>query len=93
MYRKLDGKDSIPGLVKAMTLEEKASLITGASPFFTRGLEQYGIPPALLLDGGTGVNNMQLLMDFLPKAWAQVQGPATGDSQADANAAIWEIFA
>lgn len=90
MYRKLDGKDSIPGLVKSMTLEEKASIVTGASPFFTRGIDKYGIPPALLLDGGTGVNNLQLLMDFLPKAWAEVHQPGTEESGVAGD--TWGIF-
>ncbi len=72
MTRTLTDKASIPALVAEMTLEEKAALITGASPFHTRALDQYGIPPALLLDGGTGVNNMQLMIDLLYQASEEV---------------------
>jgi beta-glucosidase len=69
---KLTNKASIPALINEMTLEEKADLITGASPFHTRALEEYGVPPALLLDGGTGVNTMQLMIDLMYKACIDV---------------------
>ncbi len=60
MSVRLTDKQSIPKVIKEMTLEEKASLITGAAPFQSCGIERLGIPSALFLDGGTGINFMQL---------------------------------
>lgn len=82
MGKKLTDKASIPALIQEMTLEEKAGLITGASPFHTRALEKYGIPAVLLLDGGTGVNNMQLTIDLIHRACMQVFHLDSAPSQA-----------
>ncbi|KNY28852.1 glycoside hydrolase family 3 C-terminal domain-containing protein [Pseudobacteroides cellulosolvens] len=68
MSRKLTDKESIPAVINDMTLEEKASLITGMSVFRTCGIEHLGIPPVLLLDGGTGINFMQLYQEFIYQA-------------------------
>lgn len=46
--------------IERMTLEEKASLVRGETPFGTRGLPQHGIQKLLFLDGGTGINFEQL---------------------------------
>ncbi len=60
MSVRLTNKQSIPKVIKEMTLEEKVSLIIGDAPFRTRSIERFGIPSVLLLDGGTGMNFMQL---------------------------------
>lgn len=65
MGSRLTDKESIPVVINEMTLEEKASLITGMSVFRTRGIERLGIPSVLLLDGGTGINFMQLYQEFI----------------------------
>ena len=56
MSTKLTDIHSIEQIICEMTVKEKAQLLTGGSPFATRPMEKYGIPAALLLDGGTGFN-------------------------------------
>lgn len=50
--------------IKNMTLEEKASLVRGETPFGTRSLPAHGIQKMLFLDGGTGMNFEQLFGEF-----------------------------
>ena len=59
MFSKLTDRDSIDEVIKAMSLEEKARLVIGDSPFRTKGMEQYGIPALVVMDGGTGFNSIQ----------------------------------
>ena len=61
---KLTNKESIPELIKVMTLEEKLLLLTGESMFKGNALEKYGIPAVFYLDGGTGINLIQILQDL-----------------------------
>ena len=60
MSVKLTDKASIPAVLKEMTLEEKARLTNGASPFGTYPIPRLGIPSATLLDGAPGINFSQL---------------------------------
>lgn len=46
-------------LIAQMTLEEKAALLVGDSPFRTKALAGPGIPPLVVMDGGTGFNSIQ----------------------------------
>lgn len=46
--------------IEKMTLEEKASLVRGETPFGTRSLPKHNIQKMLFLDGGTGINFEQL---------------------------------
>ncbi len=57
----------IEKIISEMTLEEKASLVNGATFFGTGGIERLSIPELMLLDGGTGINFEQLFGDFLSK--------------------------
>lgn len=50
--------------IKAMTLEEKASLLCGGSFFGMREIPRVNIPKVQLLDGGTGMNFEQLMGDI-----------------------------
>ena len=59
MFSKLTDRDSIDEVIKAMSLEEKASLLIGDSPFRTKAFEKYGIPALVVMDGGTGFNSIQ----------------------------------
>lgn len=68
MSAKLTGVESIPALLREMSVEEKAQLVTGSSAFMTRGFEKYGIPACRVLDGGTGVNLLQYYGDVLARA-------------------------
>jgi beta-glucosidase len=66
---KLTDRDSIPHVVAQLSLEEKSSLLLGVTFFRTRALEEYGIPSLYFLDGGTGANFMQAVID----AWSRVR--------------------
>ena len=48
-----------------MTLEEKATLVTGGSSFGTAPIERLGVPAAVLIDGGCGINLRQYLAQLL----------------------------
>ena len=63
MSTKLKDAASIERIIDEMTLEEKALLITGGTPFSTMAMEKYGIPSAVLLDGATGMNIQQVVVD------------------------------
>jgi len=71
---KLTNRQSITNIIKEMTLEEKAGLITGRSPFRTNDIERLGIPSVLFLDGGTGINFMQLYQEFIYRAYCKIHG-------------------
>lgn len=51
-------------ILSQMTLDEKATLVNGASFFGMAGLKRFAIPPLQLLDGGTGMNFEQLFGDL-----------------------------
>jgi len=57
MATQLKDLASIEAIIKEMTLEEKVACITGDSSFGSRQMEKYGIPKALMIDGGTGINS------------------------------------
>ncbi len=57
---KLKDAASIPAVVAALTLEEKASLVAGASVFQTAAVERLGIPAFVPADGHNGVNSQHL---------------------------------
>ena len=56
---KLMDRASVKDVIKEMTLEEKALLITGQFMYGTEGIERLGIPRAMFLDAGGGVNLRQ----------------------------------
>ena len=64
MSTQLKDRESIEKIIREMTLEEKATLVTGGGPFRSAEMKKYGIPAALLLDGATGFNTMQGNMDI-----------------------------
>ena len=67
MATKLTDFGSIEAIISEMTLEEKARLVTGGSPFATCAIERFGIPSVRLLDGCTGVNLVQYYGDLLTR--------------------------
>lgn len=56
-------QNNLQKIIDEMTLEEKASIVCGATFFGTREIERLGILPLQLLDGGTGINFEQLFRD------------------------------
>ena len=48
----------INAIVSAMTLEEKAALVTGASAWTTTPIERLGVPELLMSDGPHGIRRV-----------------------------------
>jgi beta-glucosidase len=46
-------------ILSRLSLEEKARFVIGDSPFRTKYLERLGVPPLVVMDGGTGFNSIQ----------------------------------
>lgn len=74
MSTKLTDRASVKAIINEMSLEEKAGVITGGSLFYTESVEKYGIPKALFLDGGTGINYGQLSLEMVFQAYYEVTG-------------------
>ncbi|MBE6759065.1 MAG: hypothetical protein E7554_03125 [Ruminococcaceae bacterium] len=64
---------NIESILAQMTLEEKAAMVRGATFFGMNGAQRLGVPPLMLLDGGTGINFEQLFGDFFSKEEAAGQ--------------------
>ena len=73
MATKLTDFSSIDAIISEMTVEEKARLVTGGSPFATCAIERFGIPSVQLLDGFTGVNLVQYYGDLLTRLRMRAQ--------------------
>ena len=58
-------KQEIKDLVKKMTLEEKASLCSGADFWHTKAVERLGIPATMVADGPNGLRKQNLEADHL----------------------------
>ncbi|NLF31918.1 MAG: hypothetical protein GX591_13645 [Planctomycetes bacterium] len=59
---------SIAQVIAAMTLEEKAALVGGATPFRSAGVERLGIPAVVMADGHNGINIFHLLQNYIHDA-------------------------
>ncbi|MBO4426836.1 MAG: glycoside hydrolase family 3 protein, partial [Clostridiales bacterium] len=68
---RLKDAESIEAIISEMTLEEKAALVIGASPFRTKPLEKYGIPALVVMDGGTGYNSIQAEKEHAFRAYCK----------------------
>ncbi|MDO5541070.1 MAG: glycoside hydrolase family 3 N-terminal domain-containing protein [Eubacteriales bacterium] len=58
---KLSDINSVPAVLARLTLEEKASLVSGGGIYTSQAIERLGIPSALFIDAGCGVNLRQYL--------------------------------
>ena len=56
MQTVLNGYASINDIIKIMTVEEKAKLLTGETYFSTHSFEKYAIPSIRFLDSAAGIN-------------------------------------
>ena len=61
MAAKLKDLSSIETILSEMTLEEKAEMIQGSSPFRSAAMEKYGIPAIYMVDTCTGLNLREYL--------------------------------
>lgn len=62
---RLEGESSIPSVVAALSLEEKLSLIGEKTAVRTTAIPQFGIPSLTFMDGATGVNGTQSVLDHI----------------------------
>jgi beta-glucosidase len=85
----LTDERSIPQVIQAMTLEEKARLVAGAMAFETCPVERLGIPAFVPADGHNGINIMQLLGNIVPRILAE-QGRSM-DSLRELFRALWDL--
>lgn len=67
MSTKLTNKSSIEMILKEMTVEEKALLLTGKTTFSSRDMERFDIPSIMYLDCASGINLMQYFMEVINK--------------------------
>ena len=76
----------INNLIKKMTLEEKATLCTGASPWTTTPIERLGVPEMTVSDGPHGVRRVADVNDFIAGSL-----PATCFPTASCMASTWDV--
>ena len=76
----------IDNLIKKMTLEEKASLCTGASPWSTTPIERLGLPELTVSDGPHGVRRVANVKDLIATSL-----PATCFPTASCMASTWDV--
>jgi len=65
MAIKLTDHSSVKAVLAEMTLEAKAALVTGVTSYGAAAIPRLGIPAALLIDNGCGVNLRQYLRELL----------------------------
>jgi beta-glucosidase len=73
-------------LIKKMTLEEKAALCTGASPWTTTPVERLGVPGMTVSDGPHGVRRVANANDLIAESL-----PATCFPTASCMASTWDV--
>ncbi len=78
--------DQIESVIAKMTLEEKAALCSGASPWTTTPVEHLGIPEMTVSDGPHGVRRVANVNDFVAGSL-----PATCFPTASCMASTWDV--
>src|SRR5450759_1036263 len=76
----------INDLIKQMTLEEKAVLCTGGSPWTTTPVERLGLPELTVSDGPHGVRRVANVNDLVATSL-----PATCFPTASCMASTWDV--
>lgn len=77
---------TINDLIKKMTLEEKAALCTGATPWTTMPIDRLGVPEMTLSDGPHGVRRVEDV-----DALVSASLPATCFPTASCTASTWDV--
>ncbi len=67
MPAKLTDRASIPAVVAKLTLDEKISLLRAETSICTTSIPAHDIPSIVLTDGVTGINFVQLVLDFFDR--------------------------
>ncbi len=75
----------LQSIIRNMTLEEKAALVTGASAWTTTPVERLGVPEMMVTDGPHGVRRVPDVHAMGAKSL-----PATAFPTASAQAATWD---
>ncbi|MFZ2095964.1 MAG: glycoside hydrolase family 3 C-terminal domain-containing protein [Anaerolineales bacterium] len=76
----------ITDLIKKMSLEEKAALCTGASPWTTTPIEHLGVPEMTVSDGPHGVRRVADVNNLMAQSL-----PATCFPTASCMASTWDV--
>ena len=76
----------IQSIIKQMTLEEKAALCTGASPWSTTPVERLGVPEMIVADGPHGLRRVPDIHSM-----AMHSLPATCFPTASCSASTWDV--
>jgi beta-glucosidase len=76
----------ITDLIKKMSLEEKAALCTGASPWTTTPIEHLGVPEMTVSDGPHGVRRVADVNNLMEQSL-----PATCFPTASCMASTWDV--
>jgi beta-glucosidase len=76
----------IESILHQMTLEEKAALVTGASPWSTTPIERLGVPAMVVSDGPHGVRRVKEEFSLGEESF-----PATCFPTASSMASTWDV--
>jgi beta-glucosidase len=77
---------NISNLIEKMTLEEKAALCTGATPWTTTAVERLGVPEMTVADGPHGVRHAADVNNLVAASL-----PATCFPTASCTASTWDV--
>ncbi|MDH7487590.1 MAG: glycoside hydrolase family 3 C-terminal domain-containing protein [Anaerolineae bacterium] len=77
---------TINDLIKKMTLEEKAALCTGATPWTTTAIDRLGVPEMTFSDGPHGVRHVEDVNTLIATSL-----PATCFPTASCTASTWDV--
>lgn len=59
MATKLTDHASVEQIIREMTVDEKARMVIGGTPFHTEAIPEYGIPAMSMIDSCNGLNSME----------------------------------
>lgn len=78
MKTQLTNLESVEKIVVEMTVEEKARMVIGGSPFHTEAMPEYGIPAMCMIDSCNGLNSMEYASEGL---YQEIAAKAEADGE------------
>ncbi|MBA3302423.1 MAG: beta-glucosidase, partial [Acidimicrobiia bacterium] len=84
----MSGRFDVPSLLAELTIEEKASLVSGAGFWWTRRIERLGIPAIMVSDGPHGLRKQDTSGDHVGLGGS---APATCFPTASALGSSWDV--